>query len=299
MINSIVVLLQIFFMIHAKTAKNDSKKWFITEMACLVAYIGFVSVWAAKPIFHTASVMLDKDELVRAVENDRKKIADIFTLYETEELKLNSRMYDSRSNLHHLSNIIANDDIAADKLNRLGLGNNENATINNNDIDKAFYNRDSLLRADLLGDNYIQYKTNILNRVNSIERSVKNMEFAKLIDNAEKLASTNKEVAEELSNKSNNQARFEVKRVSGNNKIQVSFLSHKYNESSELILQKLLANEVVASNGEKISSFSALGLVFVVLSQLLLLVTYFCVRRTLSVPIGPDRTNDGGIALFE
>ena len=51
-INSIVLLLLIFFMIHAKTAKNDSKKWFMTEMVCLVVYIGFVSVWAAKPIFH-------------------------------------------------------------------------------------------------------------------------------------------------------------------------------------------------------------------------------------------------------
>lgn len=306
-INSIVVLLLIVFMIHAKTAKNDSKKWFITEIVCIVAYIGFISVWAAKPIFHTASVMLNEKELAKAVLNDGKKISDIFTLYESEEFKLNSTMYDSRSNLHHLSNIIADDDVAADKLNRLGLGNkinqnkpsfNQKATFSNNDIDKAFYNRDSLLRADLLGDSYIQYKTNILQRVSSIEQSVKNMEFTKLIDNAEELVTINKEVAEELSNKSNNQARFEVKRVSGNNKIQVKFLAYKYDESSELILQKLLANEVTSS-GKKTFSFSALGLVFVIISQILLLVTYFCVRRTLAVPIGPDRTNDGGIALFE
>lgn len=301
-INSIVVLLLIYFMIHAKTAKNDSKKWFITEMVCLVIYIGFISIWGAKPIFHTASVMLNEDELAKAVENDRKEITKIFTEYETEELKLNSTMYDSRSNLHHLSNIIANDDVAADKLNRLGLGNNKNKNqetfFSNNEIDKAFYNRDSLLRADLLGDSYIQYKTNILNKVNSIEQSVKNMEFTKLIENAEELVSINTEVAEQLSNKSNNQARFEVKRIPGNNKIQVSFLAYKYNESSELILQKLLANEVT-SNGKKTSSFSGLGLMFIILSQFLLLITYFCVRRTLAVPIGPDRTNDGGIALFE
>lgn len=292
-VNSIVVLLLIVFMIHAKTAKNDSKKWFISEMICLAVYIGFISFWAANPIFHTASVMLNEDELAKAVENDRKKITDIFTIYEIEELKLNSTMYDSRSNLHHLSNIIANDDVAADKLNRLGLGKNK-TSYSNNEIDKAFYNRDSLLRADLLGDSYIQYKTNILNKINSIEQSVKNMEFTKLIENAEELVTINKEVAEQLTNRSNNQARFEVKRTPGNNKIQVLFLAYKYKESSELILQKLLANE-----GKKTSSFSALGLVFIILSQLLLLVTYFCVRRTLAVPIGPDRTNDGGIALFE
>lgn len=274
----------IWFLIKAKGAENDLKKWKILEYLVLVIYILYAVVSIQySGVIHFFNVN-DKKEQVK--EFAREDIANVNKMYDEYEKFEYEKLDDI---VAHLSNMdMYNNYIPNDLQNFI-----EDKTITIGDMSSINTYRDDIKKKI---DEYKDYKKISDAEFKTILSQINSWSVLNIPATSQKIEKLSKEIAKRLTENSNNVSDYLPVIMVDDNGYYIDG-SHKIEFSSEdlnLQYKKAISEPVKLTEFENLSIIGFLSIIGI---HLLILFNYIVAYRTKTLPVGRKMNKDGGITL--
>lgn len=275
-------VLFLWFLIKAKGAENNLKKWMVAEILVLVIYIGFALATSIKGgIMYLFVVNEHKEAIKECAKKDFDKIDNLFASYEEFE---NTAITNTRQGLMNATQ--PNQRVATQL--RTYLGNNRlSAQYVSNHID--------IQQQLVLGSIYEDIKKKYAEEKKRINNCVENWNTFQIPFEANKIAKLAKVTEQDLTTLSQlPDLKLPIIVLDPATR---NYILEKENQSSEFHIEggiESLEFQKALTDNE---GYSIAAIVITVLLQLLIMFNYIVAYRTKTISVGKNAEDDGGIIL--
>lgn len=276
-----VTVFLLWFLIRAKSAENEVKKWKIVEISTLVVYIIFA---LATSIFggfmHFFVVNDNKDDIKEYARMDLQKIDNLYAEYiafEDNALSVTGT---------GLRNATGPGQVCDEKLNKFMADNNIEHNRTSAD------NFEKIQRTKLTGSNYNVKYDAFMEKRNSIEAAVDSWSVMLVPSKANLIGKLAENAEKELTALSQNGGLPVISYDSSIRKYTITGY-----QTSEFKIEDGVESLQFKKALKDADGFSFVALLIVLLIHLLILFSYFVAYRTSTIEIGKYSEEDGGIIL--